>query len=82
MNNISLKLKSIKDDVINIKNVPTPTTTDIISKIEMSETDSTIPISLPLLDTWIVTPSNDEERAIFQAQVNSYISNKYKIKIF
>ncbi|KAE9537995.1 hypothetical protein AGLY_005967 [Aphis glycines] len=68
LNNISSKLKSINDDVIGIKNVPIPSTTDIISKIEMSETDSTIPIPLPLLDTWIVTPSNDEERAIFQAQ--------------
>ncbi|XP_060849456.1 uncharacterized protein LOC132928660 [Rhopalosiphum padi] len=68
LNNISSKLKSINDDVIGIKNVPIPSTTDIISTIEMSETDSTIPIPLPLLDTWIVTPSSDEERAIFQAQ--------------
>uniref|UniRef100_A0A2H8TJP8 Nuclear factor related to kappa-B-binding protein n=1 Tax=Melanaphis sacchari TaxID=742174 RepID=A0A2H8TJP8_9HEMI len=68
LNNISSKLKSINDDVIGIKNVPIPSTTDIISSIEMSETDSTAPLSVPLLETWIVTPSNDEERAIFQAQ--------------
>jgi len=62
-------LKSIKDDGVGINNLPIPSTSDIIST-ERSETDTTIPLPLPLLDTWIVTLSTVEERAIFQAQVN------------
>lgn len=56
--------------MIGNNNSPIPSTTDVISTIEMSETDSSIPLPTPLLDTWIVTPSNTEERAVFQAQVN------------
>jgi hypothetical protein len=70
LNNISLKLKNIKEDMIGIKNVPIPSTVDFISTIEMPETDSSISVPTPLLDTWVVTPSNSEERAVFQAQVS------------
>lgn len=48
------------------------TTVDFISSIEMSESDSSISLPTPILDTWIVTPSNSEERAVFQAQVNYF----------
>lgn len=70
LNNISSKLKSIKEDVISSNiNSPTPPATDIITKVDISETDSSISLPTPLLDTWIVTPSNVEERLDFQDQV-------------
>lgn len=68
MNNISSKLKSNKEEVIN-SNSFIPCAKDIISTIEISETDSSISLPTQLLDTWIVTSSSAEERAIFQAQV-------------
>lgn len=52
-----------------------PSTKDIISTIEMTETDSSISLPTQLLDTWIVTPSSVEERANFQAQVYLFINN-------
>lgn len=75
LNNISSKLKNISEEIIGIKNVSIPSSTaDIMSTIKMPETDSLISLSIPLLDTWIVTLSNSEERAAFQAQVN-YFTN-------
>lgn len=76
LNNISSKLKSAKDEVISKINSPIPPTTDIITKIEISETDSSMSLPTPLLDTWIVTPSNAEERRDFQAQVLTIIMFK------
>lgn len=69
LNNINSKLKTEKEEVISCINTPVLSSTDIISKIKMPETDSSISLPSPLLDTWIVTPSNAEERAVFQAQV-------------
>ncbi|XP_050542288.1 nuclear factor related to kappa-B-binding protein isoform X2 [Daktulosphaira vitifoliae] len=66
LNNISLKLKASKEDN-NLKISPVTTITDI-PLIEMSDTDSSLSLPTPLLDTWIVTPSNSEERADFQSQ--------------
>lgn len=77
LNNISSKLKSVKEEVMGIKNLPTPSTTDIISTIEMADNDLSISLPTPLLDTWIVTPSSAEERAIFQAQVCIILINRY-----
>lgn len=74
MNNISSKLKSLNED-ISIKNVPIPSTANIMSTIEIPETDSLISLPTPLLDTWIVTPSNSEERAAFQIQVYYFNNN-------
>lgn len=81
LNNISSKLKkNIKEEVIS-SNVssPIPPATDIITKIEISETDSSVSLPSALLDTWIVTASNAEERMDFQAQVltikQNYLNN-------
>lgn len=76
LNNISSKLKTnVKEEVTSSIKSPTLSTTDIISKIEISETDSSISLFTPLLDTWIVTPSNTEERVVFQAQVFAIDNN-------
>lgn len=78
LNNISSKLKNIKDDAnLRCINSPIPSTSDIVTKIEISETDSSISLPTPLLDTWIVTPSNAEERADFQAQVYINLNLNY-----
>jgi len=74
LNNINLKLKNAKEEIID-SNSPISSTTDIISKIEISETDPSISLLTPLLDTWIVTPSNTEERAIFQVQVCTIVNS-------
>lgn len=74
-------MKSVKEEVIGIQNLPTPSTADIISTIEMSDTDSSISLPTPLLDTWIVTPSSAEERAIFQAQVSLILINTYQTQL-
>lgn len=71
-------MKNIKEEVVGIKNLPIPSTTDIISTIEMADNDSSISLPTPLLDTWIVTPSSSEERAIFQAQVCIILRNRYQ----
>lgn len=81
LNNISSKLKIAKDDVIGINTSPILSTTDIISTIEVSETDSLISLPTPLLDTWIVTPSNAEERVLFQEQVCFNIIIYYQLSI-
>lgn len=69
LNSTSSKFNVIKDEKLSINMSPVPSTTDIISTIEVSETDSSISLPTPLLDTWIVTSSNAKERAIFQSQV-------------
>lgn len=75
LNNISSKLTVVQDEVLSINTSPIPSTTDIISTIEVSETDSSISLAAPLLDSWIVTSSNAKERAIFQNQVCFNIIN-------
>lgn len=70
LNSISSKIKSCKEEVTGGINLPIPPTSDIISTIDVSEINSSLSLPTPLLDTWIVTLSNAEERAIFQAQVH------------
>lgn len=82
LNNISSKLKNINDEGSGSMNLPIPSTADIITKIEISESDSSISLPTPLLDTWIVTPSNAEERVDFQTQVNTNIMVKIIILSF
>lgn len=72
LNNISSKFKNVKEEVVGIKNLPIQSPIDVISQIETSETDLSMSLPTPLLDTWIVTPSSVEERAVFQAQVHIY----------
>lgn len=72
LNNISSKFQSVIEEVFSIKSLPIQSTIDVVSKIETSETDLSMSLPTPLLDTWIVTPSSVEERAIFQAQVRIY----------
>lgn len=73
LNSINSKMKTVKEEVIGSTHLPISSIADTVSNIEMSETDSSISLPTPLLDTWIVTLSNAEERATFQAQVNQLI---------
>ncbi|XP_050419818.1 LOW QUALITY PROTEIN: uncharacterized protein LOC126832847 [Adelges cooleyi] len=66
LNSINSKLNGPREDVIPDKKIPIAPAVDIPT-LELSETDSSLPPTTPL-DAWIVTPSNSDQRAIFQSQ--------------
>lgn len=68
LNNMSSKMITVSEEVIGLRILPT-SADEILSTIEISETDSSISLPIPLLDTWIVTPSSPEQRALFRVQV-------------